>query len=159
WGRNLGSSVEGNPAFPELLPAVSYAGGLTEISWLDVLPRAGLSWDVGRSGASVVRLGYAAYAATLGAGDSTYDNPIGRGGASLSYYWIDRNGDHTVERGELDAVRGLLGASGVDPAHPAAAVSPHAIAPGLRAPRTQEAFVAVEHGRPRLFGLAQVTWR
>ncbi len=156
-GRNLASSVEANPTFGTLLPAVQYPGGGTGISWLDLLPRVGVSWDLVPDGATVVRLGYGAYAAPLGSGDVTFDNPIG--GASLTYYWIDRNGDHTVERGELDAVRGLLGASGVDPASPAAAVTPHAIAPDLRAPRTRELSLALEHGRPGLHGQARVTWR
>src|SRR5262249_5071908 len=88
------------------------------------------------------------------------DNPIGREGASLTYYWIDRNANHTVERGELDPVRGLLGASGVDPAAPAAALSPHAIASDLRAPRTHELAAGLAHGRgPRLHAVVQVTWR
>jgi hypothetical protein len=37
-GRNLASSVEANPAFPELLPAARYDGGPTEIRWLSLLP-------------------------------------------------------------------------------------------------------------------------
>ena len=158
-GRNLASSVEANPTFPALLPAVQYAGGVEEIRWLDLLPRAGASWDVARDGTTVARLGYAAYAGPLGAGDITFDNPIGREGASLTYYWIDRNGDHTVDPGELDPLRGLLGASGVSASAPGAAVSPHAIAPDLRAPRIHEVSVALEHGRRRLHAVAQLTWR
>ena len=159
-GRNLASSVDANPAFPDLLPAVSYGGGPVEIRWRDLLPRAGLSWDVRRDGSLVARLGYAAYAAPMGAGDVTFDNPLGREGASLTYYWIDRNGDHTVEPGELDPVRGLLAASGVDPVSPAAALSPHAIASDLRAPRTHEITAGIERGRGRrLRGTLQLGYR
>src|SRR5205823_9478691 len=86
-GRNLASSVEANPTFPSLLPAAGYAGGPTEIRWLDLLPRAGVSWDLAADGSILVRAGYAAYAAPLGSGDVTFDNPIGREGASLTYYW------------------------------------------------------------------------
>ncbi|HEV7498947.1 MAG TPA: hypothetical protein VGQ33_03040, partial [Vicinamibacteria bacterium] len=145
-GRNLSSSVEANPAFPDLLPAARYAGGPTEIRWLDLLPRAGVSWDLDREGRTVARLSYAVFADPLGSADITSDNPLADG-ASLSYYWIDRNGDHTVERGELDPVRGLLGASGVDPSAPGTVSSPQAIAPGLRAPRTSDLSFALEHGR------------
>jgi hypothetical protein len=159
-GRNLASSVAANPAFPDLLPAVRYDGGPTEIRWRDLLPRAGLTWDLARDGSLVARLGYAAYAAPLGAGDVTFDNPIGREGASLTYYWIDGNGNHTVEPGELDPVRGLLAASGVDPGSPAAALSPHAIAPDLRAPRTHEITAGLERGRGRrLRGTLQLGYR
>ena len=159
-GRNLASSVDANPAFPELLPAARYDGGAPEIRWLDLLPRAGLSWDLERDGGLVARLGYAAYAAPLGTADVTFDNPIGREGASLTYYWIDRNGDHTVDPGELDPIRGLLAASGVNPASPAALLSPHAIAPDLRAPRTHEFSAGLERARGRrLRGVVQLTYR
>jgi hypothetical protein len=159
-GRNLTSAVEANPTFPDLLPAVRYDGGPTEIRWSSLLPRAGLSWDLARDGGVVARLGYAAYAAPLGAADVTFDNPIGREGASLTYYWIDRNGDHTVDRGELDPVRGLLSSSAVNPASPADALSPHAIAPGLRAPRTHEVSAGLERaGGRRLRGAVRATYR
>src|SRR6185295_4660418 len=51
-GRNLSSSVNANPEFPELLPAVAYAGGETEIRWTDLLPRAGVTWDLHGDGRS-----------------------------------------------------------------------------------------------------------
>ncbi len=158
-GRNLASSVEANPAFPDLLPAARYDGGPTEIRWRDLLPRAGFSWDLGRDGGLVARLGYAAYAAPLGAADVTFDNPIGREGASLTYYWIDRNGDHTVDPGELDPIRGLLAASGVDPASPALA------APRTSSPRPARAAHARGLGgagaRPRatVAGTVQLSYR
>ena len=158
-GRNLASSVEANPAFSALLPAVTYGGGPDEIRWRDLLPRAGVSWDIRGQGATVARLGYAAYAAPVGAAEVTTDNPLGQV-ASLTYYWIDANGNHTVDPGELDPVRGRLGASGVDPASPAAAVTPNAIAAGLRAPRTHEVTLALEHGRAGgLHAVAQASWR
>jgi hypothetical protein len=159
-GRSLASSVEANPAFPALLPTARYDGGPTEIRWFDLLPRAGLSFDLARDGGLVARLSYAAYAAPLGAADVAFDNPLGREGASLTYYWIDANGNHTVDPGELDPVRGLLAASGVDPASPALAVSPHAIASDLRAPRTHEVTAGLERGRGRtLRGTLQLTYR
>jgi hypothetical protein len=158
-GRNLASSVEANPAFPAQLPAARYGGSATRIRWRDLLPRAGLTWDVARDGATVARLGYAAYAAALGPAEVTFDNPLAQG-ASLTYYWIDLNQDHTVDPGELDPVRGLLGSSGIDPANPAAVGTPNAIADGLRAPRTHELTLAVEHGRADgLHAIVQGSWR
>ncbi|HSB60225.1 MAG TPA: hypothetical protein VLI67_00805, partial [Vicinamibacteria bacterium] len=130
-GRNRASSVAANPEFPELLPAVAYAGASSSFTWLDLLPRAGVEWTADRRGTLRLRAHYAAYGASLGSGDVTFDNPIGRELASLSYYWLDRNGDGTVERGELDEVRGRLGTSGLDPRDPGSAVSPHRIDPGL----------------------------
>jgi hypothetical protein len=142
-GRNLPSSVGANPVFPELLPALSYAGGSTELRWNDLLPRASVSWDATGDGRAVVEAAYAAYGAPLGPGEVTFDNPIGREAASLTYYWIDLNGDQTVQADELDTVRGRVGASGLDPESPAATTSPHAIAPDVRAPRTDELTLGV----------------
>jgi hypothetical protein len=155
-GHNLPSSVAPNPELPAELPAAAYGGGPTRIRWTDLLPRAGVSWASRRYAA---RLGYAAYGAALGAGDVTFDNPLAQI-ASLTYYWLDRNGDHVVQAAELDRLRGRLGASGVDPAQPAAVESPHLIDPGLVAPRTHEVSAAVERSLGGAAGTALgVSWR
>jgi hypothetical protein len=142
-GRNEASSVAANPLVPALLPAVDFNGSPRRFRWLDLLPRASLAWDAGGDGRLVAQLGYAEYAAALGSGDVGFDNPIGREPASLTYFWIDRNGDHAVEPDELDPVRGRVGSAGIDPRDPAAGLSPHAIDPDLRAPRTRELSVAL----------------
>ena len=136
-GRNRSSSVEANPVFPALLPPVLFPGGPTEIEWLDVLPRVGVSWDVTGKRTLLATAGYAAYGASLGSGEVTFDNPLAQG-ASLAFYWRDRDGDNAVQPDEIDTLRGLLGASGLDPARPAAAASPNAIDPALESPRTHE---------------------
>jgi hypothetical protein len=143
-GHNLASSVEPNPAVPELLPAVSFPGTPSRFTWLDLLPRVALSFDLDRAGRTVARASYAAYGAELGSGDVTFDNPVGREAASLTYYWLDRNGDHAVQADELDRLRGRLGSAGLDPRQPASIVSPHAIDPDYRAPRAQEVAGSLE---------------
>jgi hypothetical protein len=150
-GRNLASTVDANPVFPDLLPAVAYPGGSERIRWLDLLPRASVAWEnQGSSRRLVVRAGYAAYGARLGAVDVTFDNPLGRD-ASLTYYWLDRNGDHEVQAGELDLLRGLLASVNVDPKNPSSAISPHVVDPDLRSPRTHEGSLTVEQGFGRDF--------
>ena len=156
-GENRPSSVAANPAFPDFLPAVTYDGSGEGVRWLDLLPRAGIAATLGEH--TTVRAGYAAYAAPLGAGDVTFDNPL-RDFASVTYYWKDTNRDGTVQEGELDLVRGRLSASGFDPDHPASSSSPNRIDPDLHAPRTHEVFGAAE----RRFGnegavALRVTWR
>jgi hypothetical protein len=159
-GHDRSSSVRANPTFPDLLPAVAYGGGEQGIRWLDLLPRIGLAWDASGGGELVARVGYAAYGAALGPADVTFANPLGRDFASVTYYWRDLDGDHLVEPGELDTARGRVGAGGFDPAHPASAVSPNAIAPDLRSPRTHEAMASLETSRGRGFGARlDVSWR
>jgi hypothetical protein len=145
-GHNRPSSIAANREFPELLPAVRYDGAPARFRWLDLLPRAALSWDAARDGSAVLRAGYAAYAGALGAGDVVFDNPIGRDYASYTYYWIDRNGDHAVERGELDTLRGVLASAGLDPNDPASNLSPNRIDAQLRSPRTHEATLSLAAG-------------
>src|SRR5262249_53934901 len=72
-GRNEASQVGANPVFPELLPAVSYGGGASEIRWLDLLPRAGVRFEVDPRLALAAT--YSEYAGALGAGAVAFDNP------------------------------------------------------------------------------------
>ena len=154
-GRNLASAVDANPVFPDLLPAVSYAGSVSRIRWRDFLPRAGLAWDVKSDGSLRLAATYSAYGAALSAADLAFDGPIGLTPASLTYYWIDRNHDHVVQRGELDALRGQVGSSGIVPGDPASVRSPNLVDPGLRSPRTHEVAGSLE----KLFGAARATLR
>jgi hypothetical protein len=156
-GRNRPASVGANPEFPALLPALAYAGGGTTIRWLDVLPRAAAAWDLDAAARTTVGLDYAEFGATLAAGDAGFDSPL-RDVASLTYYWID-DGDRTVEAGELDLVRGRVGAGGVDPEAPGSATAPHAIDPGLRAPRTRALSLAARHRAGGFAARAQAFWR
>ncbi len=159
-GRNLASAVEANAAFPELLPAVRYGGDPSRFTWLDLLPRLGVSSYLNERETLLLRTHYAAYGAPLGSGEVTFDSPIGRELASVSYYWLDRNGDRTVERGELDEVRGRLGTSGIDPGDPGSTVSPNRIDADLESPRTHEVAGALEWSSKRwLRGVAQVSYR
>ncbi|HET9316172.1 MAG TPA: hypothetical protein VFQ51_11330 [Vicinamibacteria bacterium] len=158
-GRNLESSVEANPLVPRLLPAVSFPGTPSRFTWLDLLPRAALSFDLEASAKTVARAWYAEYGAQLGSGDVTFDNPIGRETASLTYYWLDRNGDHVVQAGELDLLRGRLGSAGIDPRQPASTVSPHAIDPDYRAPRTREVSGSLETERWGVRAVLRASWR
>jgi hypothetical protein len=149
--------VAAHPLFPELLPAVSFAGNDARFTWTDVLPRASV-WH--RFDGWSLRASYAAYGPWLGAGDAAFDNPIGREAASATFYWLDRNGDHAVQADELDLVNGRLGTSGLDPRDPASAVSPHAIDPDYRSPRTHELSGVLEAGVP--FGIRATlagSWR
>jgi len=143
-GHNQPSAVGPNPVFPGLLPAVDYPGAPSAFRWLDVLPRVGVSWDLLGNGALVGRASYAAYAAALGTGDVTFDNPIGREYASLTYYWNDRNGDRHVDEDELDLLRGRLGESGVLPEDPSSTRSPHVVDSALRSPRTHQLLGSVD---------------
>jgi hypothetical protein len=156
-GRNLASSVSANREFPDLLPAIGYGGGPTTVDWLDLLPRASAAWDL--SPRTSIGLGYAAFAGPLSAADIAFDNPIGRDVASLTYYWLDRDGDGTVDTGELDLVRGRVGASAVDPDDPESIVSPNVVDGDLRSPRTHALRAGLHHSAGRWTGDVHASWR
>jgi hypothetical protein len=158
-GRSLASAVEANPVFPDLLPAVRYPGSVARIHWRDLLPRAGLAWDVKSDASLRLTATYSAYGAALSAGDLAFDDPIGLTPASLTYYWIDRNGDHVVQRGELDALRGQVGSSGIVPSDPASVRSPNLIDPDLRSPRTHEVAGSAEKTFGSSRARVRVGWR
>jgi hypothetical protein len=158
-GRHLASAVEANPVFPDLLPAVRYPGSVARIHWRDLLPRAGLAWDVKSDGSLRLTATYSAYGAALSAGDLAFDDPIGLTPASLTYYWIDRNRDHVVERGELDALRGQVGSSGIVPTDPASVRSPNLVDPDLHSPRTHEVAGSAEKILVSSRASVRVGWR
>ncbi len=137
-GHNEASAVPANPEFPDLLPPVRYGGESKHFRWVDLLPRVGGTWQANRSGSLVLGARYAAYGAPLGTGEVVFDNPLASAG-SFTYYWIDRNADGSVSRGELDATRGRIGASGFNPDAPSSPVSPNEVDPDLESPRTHEA--------------------
>jgi hypothetical protein len=155
-GRALESSVAANPEFPDLLPEVAFGGAPSRFDWLDALPRAAAAWQV--DDRTVVAVDYAEYAGPLSPGDVGFDSPL-RDVASLTYYWLDANGDGAVQAGELDLVRGRVGANNVDPAQPASLESPHAVDPGLRAPRTRSLGVGVRLAASRWSASGHLSWR
>jgi hypothetical protein len=150
-GTSQPSAVEANPTFPDLLPAVSWPGGGTGLSWLDALPRLGVGWEEDRWSAQG---GWGLYAAPLPAGEAGFENPLSRE-ASLTYYWRDLDRDRQVDHGELDELFGRAGASNVDPEDPGSARSPHLVDPGLRAPLTS---VAAASFARRVGGATELTF-
>jgi hypothetical protein len=141
-GRNLPSSVEANPVFPELLPAVRYAGDSGyPITWRLVRPRVGATYSVGRDRKTLVRASYAKFANQLGS-EIFYTNAF-PGPAYLYYDWTDSNGNHRVEPNEvdLDALEFWLN---VNPDDPGSSASVNRIARDLKTPKTDEFIVGVE---------------
>jgi hypothetical protein len=158
-GRNRPSAVPANPEFPAVLPAVRFGGGPPGFTWLDILPRVGAEVALDGRGRLSARARYAAYGAPLGMYEITFDNPLAEV-ASSTWYWIDRNGDQTVGRGELDTVRGQIATSGLDPDDPASASAPDSIDPSLRSPRTRELAAGISWAPgPALAIVAETSYR
>jgi Carboxypeptidase regulatory-like domain/TonB-dependent Receptor Plug Domain len=144
YGRNKPTSVGENPSFPELLPALDYSGGRREFTWTDWQPRLGLTYSLGPEHKTIAKASYARFAEALGLGTVFLTNPTAT--AYAYYVWTDRNGDHLVQRDEVDtSPDGLIFSRGYDPGDPANPVSVNGIDPDLRAPAVDEIIIGVDH--------------
>ena len=55
WGSALPSSAVANTAFPDLVPAISFAGYRAPFTWNNVSPRAGLTYALDSGSKTIVR--------------------------------------------------------------------------------------------------------
>jgi hypothetical protein len=156
WDRQYGSNnpkvIPGNASFPAILPTVNFKGTSKEFTWEDFQPRVGLTYALGSQRQTILKASYARFAATLGTGTIGLTNPGGPGGyAAYAYYaWHDGTGctaakaDHLVQPCEVDtSPAGFQFSSYFDPLNPTG--SNNAIDKNLKAPRTDEVIVGIDH--------------
>ena len=141
-GGNLPSWVGANPAFPTLLPAVTYPGDdgypVTYRNWN---PRVGLTYALGEKKKSLVRASYARFVDQLR--NVVYHVnglPVISG---VYYYWNDKNNDKIVQPSEVDFASGSQGFYHIDPSY--APRTPNVIAPDYKAPTTDEFIIGFDH--------------
>lgn len=145
WGSALPSSTRSNPAFPDLLPSINFAGYTAPFTWNTLSPRAGLTYALDDAKRTVVRASYSRYASQLDTTTIGYKNVSSQAGFA-EWRWNDLNGDHLVEPNEVinPTISGIIAGSpgaSFNPNNPASVVSPRAIDPNLKPPVTQS-FVA-----------------
>jgi hypothetical protein len=151
------SAIPAHPIIPELLPAIDFPGADSGVTFFDVSPRFGATWDLRGNGKTLLKASAAQYYGT-GISTSGTINPVGT--TTLRYPWTDRNGDGLVERSELNLTRLLNFSTNYNPADPNAFVTPNTVDPNLKNDRTDELLGAFEHELSRDFGLAVTyVWR
>ncbi len=155
-GRNLPIEVRANPAFPELLPAISVPGGDGGFEWSNVVPRLGATWALGRERTTLVRASYSRYADQLGTDTAAFVSPAAN--PQYLYFYTTNGGGETFEPDELlDSAGPPTG--GINPLNFGPLVS-NQIDPELEAPITDEVLLGVERAlRPDLVIGLRVTWR
>jgi hypothetical protein len=140
-GKNLASDAAANPTFPELLPAVHYAGQDAGFRWSDLTPRLGVSYALGAERKTLLRASYSRFADQLATGFAGFLNPLG--GVSYRYFLSSNNGDPHLDPSDL----------GPEIFSPSANLNPftleplqsNAVNPNLSAPITDELLLGVEH--------------
>ena len=140
WGSALPSTIEASPAFPTLVPGLTFAGYTSPFTWNNVSPRAGLTYALDESRHTIARAAYSRYAGQLSPTTIGGINPSSVAG-SATYRWVDSNHDHLAQASEVLTDQRLTQSGGFNPAAPTAVTSANRIDPNLTAPITHS-FVA-----------------
>ncbi|MGN6184860.1 MAG: carboxypeptidase regulatory-like domain-containing protein [Thermoanaerobaculia bacterium] len=121
------------------LPGIDYPGQDEELSWQSIAPRIGLTYALGGQKKTLVRAAYNRYVSQMG---STVSSSSPVGSSQFTFLGVDANGDHTIQRSELQKVRSF---SGINPANPSSLTSTRRIDYDMNPPTTDEFLVGVEH--------------
>jgi hypothetical protein len=140
-GRNLPTTIPANPAFPDILPAVSDPGGDIGFQWSDVAPRLGVTWAVDEKRKTLLRASYSRYADQLDTGTAGWLDPLSF--SQYVYFYTANPGSPVLRREDL------LGpstgqTSGINPLTQGTLLS-NGLDPNLRAPSVDEVILGVDH--------------
>ena len=121
------------------LPALTYPGDPQWLKWNTVSPRISATWTPGADRRTLLRAGYNRYVSQLGSVVSG-GNPLAY--SAFYFYGVDANGDHTIQRNELQMIRNY---TGVNPANPGSLSSvTRRIDYNMKVPTTDEFMVGGE---------------
>jgi hypothetical protein len=130
-GEALPTATESNTAFPSLVPGVEFQGYQTPFTFNNLSPRLGMTYALDDSRRTLLRASYASAPGQLYAGLVGYMNPSASNGF-VRYGWIDRNGDHLAQPGEVDFNDFITSGGGFNPQNPTAVTSSNRIDPGFK---------------------------
>ncbi|HEX8027686.1 MAG TPA: TonB-dependent receptor [Vicinamibacterales bacterium] len=142
-GEALASNTLANPAFPNVVPGVVFAGYKTPFTWNDFSPRAGITYALDAEHKTVARASFSRYAGQLNTGTVGVLNPSSTAG-SATYRWVDTNGDHFAQASEVNLNEFITAAGGFNPANPTAVTSANQLDPNLKAPRTTSVVIGMD---------------
>jgi hypothetical protein len=155
---SLATSSTENPAIPNIMPSLDYAGSDGNVAeWNNLNPRIAVNYALGEDRRTILRASYSRYAGTLPVTTGNWNNPVAT--SILQYDWADANGDNDVQLAEVD-FNSLQFASNIDPNNPTSASSPNQIDPDLKANIDNEIVFGIDHELlPDLAVSAAYTWR
>jgi hypothetical protein len=130
--------VPANPLFPQLMPSVNFAGADAGVTWTDLSPRLGFTYDITGDGRNILAASYSTYFGQMGPGELS-GQLAATGAVFVRYPWTDRNGDEFVQPNEVNtAVPFLSKSTAYDPANPTSTTSPTTVDPAIKNDRTRE---------------------
>jgi len=156
----MASRAPANTALPDLLPALSYAGGGTTIDWNDISPRVSATYALDSAKKTIGRVSYARYAGQLNPYEVTFSSPVGGSYTYIAYKWNDLNHDGFAQKNEILTNLGPQYSNSIDPAHPTALTSPNKLDPNYHANHDNEVIVGLDHELMPNFSIGGAyTWR
>lgn len=143
-GQALPSSTQSNGAFASLVPGIKFDGYDAPFMWNNVSPRAGMTYALDDSHKTILRASFARFAGQLNTGTVGYSNPSGSVGYA-DYRWVDANGDHFAQPGEVLIGQGVISfGGGFNPASPTAVTSANKIDPNMKATTSTGVVIGVD---------------
>jgi hypothetical protein len=148
--KALPAEIGANPIVPDRLPALNFPGADAGLSFTDVSPRFGATWDLSRNGKSILKFSanrfYGQFVGTAG-----IINPVGA--TMVRYPWSDRNGDMVVQRNELDLTRLLAFSANYNANNPANVLSANRVDPSVKNDIVNEVIAGFDHELMDNFGV------
>ena len=141
----LSATVVGNPLAGPWLPGLNFGGADPGVSFNNLSPRVGATYNLDGGGKTLLRANYAMYYGQVGNGGvASIINPVSA--TTLRYPWVDLNGDKFVQANEvtLSANPVALVAGNWSSANPGNTVSANSVDPNLRNDKTQEVIVGFD---------------
>jgi hypothetical protein len=157
--KNLPISDAGNPLAQGLLPPISFAGNdAGGFKWDTVVPRLGVTYALGADRKTLLRGTFSQYAEQLGQLPlSSRVNPVGY--AYAYFYFTDANHNLRLDPNEVGSLQ--FGYTyNIDPANPAALISPNVNDKNLKPIMTDEVTLGLDQAlRPDLALGLTLTYR
>jgi hypothetical protein len=143
-GANEGVTVPANSVRPDLLPAVTFAGGDIGFKWKGLSPRLGLTYALGKERTTLLRASYARFQDQLGTGaqGGAFLNPMG----NITYYYgatPNPGNGHVTPAQVLQIGQGY--SPNVGKGNPTVLLQPNRVSNSLNAPVTDEILLSGEH--------------
>jgi hypothetical protein len=148
--KALAADVAANPIVPDKLPALSFPGADSGVSFTDISPRFGATWDLSGQGTSLIKVSANRYYGQF-VGTAGILNPVGA--TTVRYPWTDANGDMFVQRGELDLNRLLTFSANYNPNNPSNVTSANRVDQGLKNDVVNEIIAGIDHELMDNFGV------
>src|SRR5262249_7479282 len=142
WGSADPSSTGANPAFPDLVPGIVFAGYRAPFTWNTFSPRASLTFALDESRKTMARVSYSSFAGQLSTQTVGAVNPAANLG-SITFRWTDLDGDGFAQANEVNTSQ-ILSTSGINLTDRSAVTSLSRIDPNLAPPRTRTIVAGVD---------------